>query len=109
MDVNITLTLHPNRVSYGYLLNNIVSGILTLLAAICVLLRFLHRHRSRDLSWDDWTILGALIFGMGVFIITVLISMPSIGAAGYHITEYTSDQLMVWAKVRLNYIFLEGC
>lgn len=70
-----------------------------LIAAICVVFRFIQRYKIRDFRGDDWTILGSFVFGMGVFITNILISLPSLGAAGYHINEYSLSQLHVWAKV----------
>ena len=76
--------LHPNRVSTGYLNYDIISRVLTLLSMICVALRFIQRRQIRNIWWDDWAILIALILGIGVFITNVLISLPSIGAVGYN-------------------------
>lgn len=76
--------LHPNRVSTGYLNYDIISRVLTLLSMICVTLRFIQRRQIRNIWWDDWAILIALILGIGVFITNVLISLPSIGAVGYN-------------------------
>ncbi|KAI0415489.1 hypothetical protein F5X98DRAFT_346687 [Xylaria grammica] len=101
MDASGTPTLHPGRVSHGYLTYSIISGILTLISVVCVALRFFHRYRSQDFWWDDWNVMGALVAGIGVFILNILISLPSIGAAGYHVWEYTSDQLIIWAKIGL--------
>lgn len=96
-----TPSLHPNVISSGYLTYSIVTGVLLLLAAICVLLRFVYRFRNRDFGWDDWTILGALITDLGMFICNVLISLPSLGGAGYHIGTYSPGQLQLWAKVSI--------
>jgi hypothetical protein len=72
---------------------------MTLLAVICVGLRAVQRMRQREFWWDDWSIVAALIFALGVFASLIIISLPSIGAAGYHINTYTIDQLNTWAKV----------
>ncbi|KAI0438673.1 hypothetical protein F4803DRAFT_534193 [Xylaria telfairii] len=96
-----TPSLHPNVISSGYLTYSIVTGVLVLIAAICVLLRFVYRLRNRDFGWDDWTILGALITDIGMFICNVLISLPSLGGAGYHIGTYSPGQLQLWAKIGL--------
>ncbi|KAI0553286.1 hypothetical protein F4679DRAFT_532668 [Xylaria curta] len=92
---------HPNRVSTGYRNYNIISGILTLFSTICVTLRFIQRRRTGNLWWDDWTTLSAFILAFGVFITNILISIPSIGAAGYHIDTYSLEQLSTWAKIGL--------
>lgn len=92
-------SLHPNKPSHAFLGVSIATGILTVLATNCVALRFIHRKRTVGLWWDDWTILGALVFGIGVFINTVLSTLPNLGASGYHLTEYTVDGLATWFKV----------
>ncbi|KAI1347094.1 hypothetical protein F5Y01DRAFT_307772 [Xylaria sp. FL0043] len=94
-------TLHPNRVNIAYLNYDIISGVLALISTICVSLRFAQRHRTDTLRWDDWTILSALALAIGVFITNVLATVPSIGAAGYHINSYSLEQLSVWAKLVL--------
>lgn len=94
-------SLHPNQVSYGYLTYCITAGVLTLLATVCVGLRFVQRLRNADLWWDDWTIVAALVFAIGVFITDILAALPSLGGAGYHINTYTIDQLNTWAKVSI--------
>ncbi|KAI0107711.1 hypothetical protein GGR51DRAFT_548228 [Nemania sp. FL0031] len=94
-------SLHPNRISGIYQNYSIVTGVLLLLSGACVTLRFIQRHQIRDFWWDDWTILIAMVLGLGVFIVTILISIPSIGAAGYHINTYSLQQLSTWAKYSL--------
>jgi energy-converting hydrogenase Eha subunit A len=95
-------TLHPHAVSPGAFVHIIIACIFTLLAAICVVLRFVQRRRSREFWWDDWAILGSLVFAFGgVLVCTLLISAPSIGAAGYHINTYTVDQLNTYFKLML--------
>ncbi|KAI1272358.1 hypothetical protein F5Y07DRAFT_380243 [Xylaria sp. FL0933] len=91
-------TLHPNRVNIAYLNYDIISGVLALISTICVSLRFVQRLRTDTLWWDDWTILSALALAIGVFITNVLATVPSIGAAGYHINSYSLEQLSVWAN-----------
>ena len=93
--------LHPNAVSPGYLKYDIVAGILTLVAAACVALRFVHRGRTSDFRWDDWAVLAGLFFDVGVLICTFLISAPSIAGAGYHIFTYTVPQLNAYLKLAL--------
>ncbi|KAI0419306.1 hypothetical protein F5X98DRAFT_385096 [Xylaria grammica] len=92
---------HPNRVSIIYQNYSIVTGILLLLSGACVTLRFIQRYRITEFWWDDWTILIAMLLGLGVFILTIVISMPSVGAAGYHINTYSLQQLSIWAKISL--------
>ncbi|KAI1740422.1 hypothetical protein F4680DRAFT_419403 [Xylaria scruposa] len=94
-------SLHPNKPHPAFLGISIALGVLTLLATICVALRFIHRRKTIELWWDDWTILAALIFCIGVFINTVLATLPSLGAAGYHITQYSVPQLNTWFKIVL--------
>ncbi|KAI1288879.1 hypothetical protein F5Y03DRAFT_378961 [Xylaria venustula] len=93
--------LHPNTISSGYLAYSIATGVLFLLSAICVGLRLTYRFYNKDTGWDDWTILIALITNLGMFICNVLISLPSLGGAGYHIDTYTPQQLELWAKIGL--------
>jgi hypothetical protein len=64
--------LHPDRVSHGY---HHFGHPYPHSSGLCRA-RFLHRHWSRDLWSDDWTIAGALIFGVGVFVSNILISSP---------------------------------
>ncbi|KAI1321365.1 hypothetical protein F5Y16DRAFT_416919 [Xylariaceae sp. FL0255] len=92
---------HPNVISSGYTEYIIVSSILALFATICVIIRILHRSRVRDLWWDDWTIIGALFFGLSVVVCNVLVALPSLGGAGYPISTYSITQLRVWAKIAL--------
>ncbi|KAI1357529.1 hypothetical protein F5Y08DRAFT_333808 [Xylaria arbuscula] len=73
---------HPNRVSIIHQNYTIVTGVLLLLTGAC-------------------TILIAILLGLGVFILTVVISVPFIGAAGYHINTYSLQQLSIWAKISL--------
>lgn len=94
-------TLHPDKISHGYLVYDIVACILTFLAAVCVALRFVHRARTNDFRWDDWAILASLVFAVGVLVGTLLISVPSIAGAGYHITTYTIPQLNNYFKLAL--------
>ncbi|KAI0810051.1 hypothetical protein GGR55DRAFT_150695 [Xylaria sp. FL0064] len=94
-------SLHPNRVNIAYLNYDIISGVLALISTSCISLRFVQRLRTDNLRWDDWTILSALALGIGVFITNVLATVPSIGAAGYHINSYSLEQLSVWAKLVL--------
>ncbi|ESZ89959.1 hypothetical protein SBOR_9649 [Sclerotinia borealis F-4128] len=92
---------HPNAVSPGYVTYDIVACILTFIATICVVLRFIHRSRTKDYMLDDWAILLSLIFDIGVLIGTLLISAPSVSGAGYHITAYTIPELNMYFKLAL--------
>ena len=93
------VSLHPDRASSGYVTYCIVSGVLTLLAAVCVALRFVQRLRTIDLWWDDWTILISLVFTFGIFITDIFLTLPSFGGAGYHVSTYSREQLNTWSKV----------
>ncbi|PCG93877.1 hypothetical protein PENOC_085580 [Penicillium occitanis (nom. inval.)] len=93
--------LHPNAVSPGYTKYDIVACVLTFVAAVCVALRFAYRSHKRDYALDDWMALAALVFAVGVLIGTILISIPSIAGAGYHITTYTVAQLDNYLKLAL--------
>jgi hypothetical protein len=100
---------HPNAVSPGYLLCDIVAGILTLVATVCVSLRSVHRLRATDFAWDDGAILISLVFSIGALIGTFLASAPSIAAAGYHITAYTVPELNTYSKLALAVEVLYNC
>lgn len=92
-------TLHPNQPSAQFLHGSIALGVLTLVAIAFVLMRFIQRLKTLELGLDDYLVLSALIFSIGIFINTVLSTMPSIGGGGYHIYEYTVDQLNTFSKV----------
>lgn len=93
-------SFHPNKASQDFIDVCIVTGVLTLLSTICVAFRFISQHRKRDLWWDDWTILASLGFSIGLFVNTILVTMPSLGGSGYHIDTYAMTQLNTWSKVR---------
>lgn len=93
------LQLHPDRPTSAFLALSISTGVLLLIGMLCVGLRFATRMRKSDLWWDDWTILASLIFSIGVFITIVMATAPSLGASGYHITQYTPEELNRWFKV----------
>lgn len=94
-------THHPNTVSSGYFTYDIVAGILTFVAVVCVALRFVHRSRTSDYRWDDWAVLASAVFDVGVLIGTFLISAPSIAGAGYHIATYSVPELNNYLKIAL--------
>ncbi len=98
-------SLHPDKATPEFLGLCIATGVLTALAIVCVTLRFIQRQRTVKLWWDDWTILAALIFVVGIFINTVLATIPSIGASGYHLNQYTIDGLNTWFKVSQPLLF----
>lgn len=95
-------SLHPDQPSASFLHGSIALGVLTLVATGFVAMRFVQRLKTLELGLDDYLVLAALIFSIGIFINTVLSTMPSIGAGGYHITEYTVDQLNTFCKVSLS-------
>lgn len=97
-----TSMLHPDKVSPGYKKYDIIASVLTFVAALCVVLRFIHRSRTNDYRWDDWTALASTIFSIGTLIGTLLISAPGIAAAGYHIDTYTIPQLNTYMKLALS-------
>ena len=89
---------HPDQISHGYIVFLSVGGVFTFLITVCVLMRFLARRLAMGFWWDDWTILAAFIFAYGFMINTTL--SATVGGAGYHIYEYSSDQLEKYLKVR---------
>ncbi|RYP04515.1 hypothetical protein DL764_004416 [Monosporascus ibericus] len=58
---------------------------------LAVIMRFLARRLAMSFWWDDWTILGALVFAYGLMTTTALVS--TVGGAGYHVYEYSMEQL----------------
>lgn len=92
-------SLHPNQPSASFLHGSIALGVLTLVATGFVVMRFVQRLKTLELGVDDYLVLSALVFCIGIFINTVLSTMPNIGGGGYHITEYTFDQLNTFCKV----------
>ncbi|KAF2649252.1 hypothetical protein K491DRAFT_553090, partial [Lophiostoma macrostomum CBS 122681] len=63
----------------------------TLLATVSVAIRFVSRLRMSKSWWDDWTILAALVLAYG-YLLTVVLAV-TIGGAGYHIVQYSQDQI----------------
>ncbi|KAI1090834.1 hypothetical protein F5B19DRAFT_484235 [Rostrohypoxylon terebratum] len=101
MDNGAVPALHPYRASPNYITYCIITGVLFLLAAISVTLRFIQRIRMREIWWDDWAILCAIVFDLCNFISAILNSLPSLGGAGYHTNTYTLEQFSIWAKISL--------
>ncbi|KAI1656693.1 hypothetical protein F4813DRAFT_390400 [Daldinia decipiens] len=54
--------------SLNLLAINIVPGPFMLLAAVCIVLRFVHHHRKGKIRWYDWAILAAFVTGAGAYI-----------------------------------------
>lgn len=91
---------HPNAVSSGQLVLDIVACIFAFLAAMSAL-RFFQRGHNADFWWDDWTVLAAFVFTVGASVATLMVSAPSIAGAGYHITTYTIPELNNYFKLVL--------
>ena len=96
MASTMTATMHPDRVSSIYVTFLIVASIMTAIATISCILRFVQRL-SLEFMWDDWCILGALIFAFGFMTTTILVAI--IPHAGYHVTEYAVWELNSYLKV----------
>ncbi|KAI0852576.1 hypothetical protein F5Y00DRAFT_258422 [Daldinia vernicosa] len=90
------MPIQPKGNNRDFLVINIVPGPFTLLAAACIVLRFIHHHRKRIIWWDDWAILAAFVTGAGAYISGLLCTL-----AGYRIDEYTISQLNTCAKTGL--------
>ncbi|KAI1482598.1 hypothetical protein F4774DRAFT_281951 [Daldinia eschscholtzii] len=79
--MTMTATL-PSELSHRLLVTNIISGVFMLLAALCVIIRFIHHQRKRRVKWDDWAILAAFITGAGAYTSGLLCAV-----AGYRQVE----------------------
>ncbi|KAI1648616.1 uncharacterized protein F4817DRAFT_60147 [Daldinia loculata] len=90
------MSLQPKENSHDFLAINIVPGPFMLLAAVCIVLRFVHHRRKGIVWWDDWAILAAFVTGAGAYISGLLCAL-----AGYRIDEYTISQLNTCAKTGL--------
>lgn len=88
-------SVHPDHISHVFLVNDIVSSLFYLFAAICVVLRFVQRHSQSQVKtgWDDWTNLGAFLFATCVYICDILLSLPNIGGGGYDTSKFIYNQL----------------
>ena len=84
-------SLHPDQVSHRYVVFLGVAGVMTLLATVSVILRFASRRLTLFWYWDDWAILGALVFAYGFLMTTALVA--TVGGAGYHVNQYSLLQL----------------
>lgn len=89
-------TLHPDHISPLYVQFLVVASVMTALSTICTGLRFVQRL-SMGFMWDDWCLLGALVFAFGFMITTVLVA--TLVHAGYHINEYVLWELSTYMKV----------
>lgn len=97
------MSLQPKENSHDFLAINIVPGPFMLLAAVCIVLRFVHHRRKGIVWWDDWAILAAFVTGAGAYISGLLCAL-----AGYRIDEYTISQLNTCAKVGLTPISMSS-
>lgn len=92
-------TLHPDHVSHDYVVFLGVAGMMTLIATVCVFLRFTSRKLTLFWSWDDWAVLGALVFAYGFLTCTALVA--TVGGAGYPINQYSLPQLEKYLQIAL--------
>ena len=83
--------LHPDHVSHEYVVFLGIAGMMTLLATVCVVLRFASRKLTLFWYLDDWASLGALGFAYGFLVTTALVA--TVGGAGYPINQYSLLQL----------------
>ncbi|KAI1244450.1 hypothetical protein MGN70_014322 [Eutypa lata] len=91
-----TQNLHPDKVSPEHVKTLGITAMMSLLAIVSVVLRFVSRKITAKYWWDDWTAAGALAFAVG-FLITTTLS-ATIGGAGYHINTYSKEQLTLYLK-----------
>ncbi|KAI0394538.1 hypothetical protein F5Y17DRAFT_427711 [Xylariaceae sp. FL0594] len=89
-------SLHPDEIAHDYVVVIAVESTLTLIALICVLLRFYQQKRNWKLGWDDWTCLGALALCLPLLASTVICA--TLGHAGYHLWTYTQAELELFCK-----------
>lgn len=68
------------------------------ISSTLVALRFISRHITKPIGWDDWFCLMSLIFAYGILVTTAL--SGTVGRAGYHITVDTTDGLAKFYKVK---------
>lgn len=91
--------LHPDAISRACVGKLAVDGVFTLLSSVSVAVRFVQRRRIGQVWWDDWAVLGSLVFAFGIMVTAALIA--TIGGAGYHVTTYSRAQLETYAKICL--------
>lgn len=91
-------TLHPDHISPLYVKFIVVASVMTTISTICTGLRFFQRL-SMGFMWDDWCLLGSLIFAFGFMATTALVA--TLTHAGYHINEYVLWELRMYMKVRI--------
>lgn len=106
MDPTVELPppVYHDTISDGYVTFIAVASVFTALSIGCVILRFVQRVRTKQIKWDDWAILPALVFAIGLLITTILVA--TLGGAGYHIWTYELGQLETYIKICLaNNIF----
>ena len=89
--------LHPDEISHRYVIFIALTSMMTLLATLFVVGRFISRLSTIQCWWDDWAILAALAFAYGFLTTTILVA--TVGGAGYHVTQYNLEQLGTYLKV----------
>lgn len=89
-------SLHPDSISPIYVTFLVVASVMTFLSTVCTILRFIQR-KSLGFMWDDWCILGALVFAFGFLTTTILVAI--VVHAGYHVNEYVLWELNTHMKV----------
>ena len=88
----------PDHISHNYVIFISVASVMTLISTVIVALRILTRVLTISAKWDDWAILGALVFAYGFLTTTILVA--TVAHAGYQITQYDMATLGKWSQVR---------
>lgn len=87
----------PNKISHAFIVVISVDVMMTFLSTIFVILRFIARKLSCNVGWDDWAVLGSLIFSYALLVIVVI--QATMGHAGYHLSQYSLSEAATFAKV----------
>ncbi|KAL4747554.1 hypothetical protein BDW72DRAFT_209501 [Aspergillus terricola var. indicus] len=97
----------PDHISHNYVIFISVASVMTLISTVIVALRILTRVLTISAKWDDWAILGALVFAYGFLTTTVLVA--TVAHAGYQITQYDMATLGKWSQIALANNVLYNC
>lgn len=88
----------PANTSPRYVVGLGISALMIVISSSLVALRFVSRHITKSIKWDDWLCLMSLLFAYGILVITAL--SGTVGRAGYHVTVDTTHGLAKFYKVR---------
>ena len=90
--------LQPPVVSDEGKVNIIVFSVLEFLALTLIVLRFMAKRLNKKIGIDDWLILVALVFELGVYVSGICIK--TVGYDGFHMDQLYPDQIETYLKVR---------